>query len=109
MGDLCKNRRICKWLSNTSFINFMLLFLACTMLRILIQLWGLCIFLYCYYYYGHDNNDITDIIVFSLIKANKKKKNRTKHMNACKNWFVLIVFKRSTFPKWFSHIQFCSY
>lgn len=38
-------------------------FLACTMLRILIQLWGLCIFLYCYYY-GHDNNDITDIIVF---------------------------------------------
>lgn len=24
--------------------------LACTMLRILIQLWGLCIFLYCYYY-----------------------------------------------------------
>lgn len=75
--------------------------LACTMLRILIQLWGLCIFLY--YYYEHDN-DID--IVFSLIKANK---NGTKHTNACKNWFVLIVFKRSTFPKWFSHIQFCSY
>lgn len=73
------------------------------MLRILIQLWGLCIFLYCYYY-GHDNN-ITDMIVFSLINASKK---RTKHTNACKNWFVLIVFKRSTFPKWFSHIQFCS-
>lgn len=38
--------------------------LACTMLRILIQLWGLCIFLYCYnYYYGHDNN-ITDYYSF---------------------------------------------
>lgn len=83
-----------------------MLFLACTMLRILIQLWGLCIFLYCYYYYGHDNNDITDIIVFSLIKANKKI---GQNMNACKNWFVLIVFMRSTFLKWFSHIQFCSY
>lgn len=51
--------------------RFYVVVLACTMLRILIQLWGLCIFLYCYYYYGHDNNDITDIIiVFSLIKAN---------------------------------------
>lgn len=34
-----------------------------------IQLWGLCIFLYCYY--GRDNN-LTDMIVFSLIQANKK-------------------------------------
>ena len=52
--------------------QFYVAVLACTMLRILIQLWGLCIFLYCYYYYyRHDNNDITDIIiVFSLIKAN---------------------------------------
>lgn len=72
--------------------------LACTMLRILIQLWGLCIFLYCYY--GHDNNDITDILVFSLIKTNKKKRGQNTRM-LVKNWFVLIVFKRSTFPKWF--------
>lgn len=53
--------------------SFMLFFFACTMLRILIQLWGLCIFLYCYYY-GHDNN-ITDMIVFSLINASKKGQN----------------------------------
>lgn len=71
--------------------------LACTMLRILIQLWGLCIFLYCYY--GHDNNDITDILVFSLIKTNKKMGQNIRML--VKNWFVLIVFKRSTFPMWF--------
>jgi len=45
------------------------------MLRQFIQLWGLCIFLYCYYYYGYDNNDITDIIVFSLIKTKKIGQN----------------------------------
>lgn len=51
-----------------------MLFFCLYMLRILIQLWGLCIFLYCYYY-GHDNN-ITDMIVFSLIQANTKGQNR---------------------------------
>lgn len=66
---------VIKYLIYQFYVVVVVFFLACTMLRILTQLWGLCIFLYCYYY-GHDNNDITDIIVFSLIKANKKRTRR---------------------------------
>lgn len=56
------------------YLIYPFMFFFCLyMLRILIQLWGLCIFLYCYY--GHDNN-ITDMIVFSLIQANEKGQNR---------------------------------
>ena len=84
-----EGRCICKWLSNTSLINFML-FLACTMLRILIHLWGLCIFLYCCYYW-HDNNDITDIIVFLWFKRQKILGQSTWML--VKNRFVLVYIE----------------